>query len=916
MKIDSVGDVAIVYEMESPGGKVGHIDMGNQNYFPVNWKNDEYPSSHNNCSNDSCQSLQDGGCLCDTQVVQSVVFDAMPNDKVLLFNELSIGAYDPRENPTYTAMSNSAGIKAYTKNGKFNQATIFEVTDTFGRKFFYKNERSDVLMNGVFGTPTPYSFRNPPNFMSLIPTEATVRDAQYETEAVLDTYFYHDNTAPFLAVRLIQRFGISNPSPRYVREVAASFRKGRYEAMGQTFGVGKYGDLAATAAAIILDREARSSLLDLDPTHGSLKEPLLKVTALMRNLEFKSNAIHPNIQLINMERIIGQMAYELPTVFSFFLPEYEPDGPISAASLVSPEALVLDMPKIIGSLNGMISMIRYGLSACYSGFGVWVGSGGCYDNGSFNRASGKFNYFPENLQSAAGVVDEMATLLTSGRLSVENREILIDAYNAASNPGIGIRDVQQLLITSPEFHSTNTIKRKGESRPAYKPPEKSEEPYKAMIFIMLAGGCDSYNMLVPYTCKPSGNETDLYSQYLDIRQQVAMSHERLKPIKADNQVCEEFGIHENLDILETLYNDDDAIFFANAGVLNRPTTKSTYRNDHVTQLFAHNTMQQEAKRVDPFKDAKGTGIMGRITDALTNKGISTGSLAIDGTSIALVGYPGVSSPVSIIGQGGVNEFDPRPKNGDSLSQDSLIKGIENLNNATELDSGMFAETWSSLLLDSLRQNQKLYDTLQAVELSTTFPKNSLGRKLETVAKLIQTHKVRGTNRDVFYLQIGGFDTHSNVDASLIKRFSEINSALKAFVTELKEKELWNSVSLIETSDFARTLNPNGGDGTDHAWGGNYFMAGGAVKGGQVLGEYPSDLSPKGSQTLSRGRMIPTTSWDQIWNGIAQWMGVEVDDLDFVCPNRDKFPAESLFNEVDLFTTSGRELRSSKSKHLR
>ncbi len=71
----------------------------------------------------------------------------------------------------------------------------------------------------------------------------------------------------------------------------------------------------------------------------------------------------------------------------------------------------------------------------------------------------------------------------------------------------------------------------------------------------------------------------------------------------------------------------------------------------------------------------------------------------------------------------------------------------------------------------------------------------------------------------------GFDTHSSVEANLNNRFIEINGALEAFASEMKHMDMWKNVTLIQTSDFARTLSPNSGLGTDHAWGGNYIMMG-------------------------------------------------------------------------------------------
>ena len=161
-------------------------------------------------------------------------------------------------------------------------------------------------------------------------------DAEYETEGTLDHYFYHDNTAPFLAMRLIQRLTISNPSPRYILTVANAFKAGRYiVGNGQTFGIGTYGDMAATFASIYLDRESRSVVLDSDPAHGGLREPILKLVSVMRSMKFKSN--HPVTFLRRVKDSIGQLPHDFDSVFSFFLPEYKPFGRVGDATLVAPE---------------------------------------------------------------------------------------------------------------------------------------------------------------------------------------------------------------------------------------------------------------------------------------------------------------------------------------------------------------------------------------------------------------------------------------------------------------------------------------------------------------------------------------------------------------------------------------------------
>ncbi len=166
---------------------------------------------------------------------------------------------------------------------------------------------------------------------------------------MLDHYFYHENTAPFISKLLIQRLISSNPSPRYVGAVANAFKSGQYERNGVSFGTGTYGDLKSTFAAIYLDNEARDVLLDNEVSTGSLREPIMKVTAVFRSMEFQSDP--PLARIDKVMETIGQIAHKFTTVFSFFAPDYKPHGRVGNAELVSPEATLLIMPKILGLLN-------------------------------------------------------------------------------------------------------------------------------------------------------------------------------------------------------------------------------------------------------------------------------------------------------------------------------------------------------------------------------------------------------------------------------------------------------------------------------------------------------------------------------------------------------------------------------------
>lgn len=136
-------------------------------------------------------------------------------------------------------------------------------------------------------------------------------------------------------------------------------------------------------------------------------------------------------------------------------------------------------------------------------------------------------------------------------------------------------------------------------------------------------------------------------------------------------------------------------------------------------------------------------------------------------------------------------------------------------------------------------------------------------------------------------------------AGLASKLPELNDALTLFRDEMVNAKLWENVTVVLVSEFGRTLTANSGEGSDHGWGGNYFIMGGGVKGGQVLGEYPADLTPDGPVNIGRGRLIPTTSWEAIWNSVAQWMGLETpEELNYCLPNRG---SSKLYSKDDVFT---------------
>lgn len=203
--------------------------------------------------------LSDGLCQfgVSVQIGQLFQTDAELLSIDNLLSKAKTGAFPPTSEGE--DIGGIAGIRKHPP-GALSADTVFVVKDNFGRTRYLKNAVSMVSI----GNDGSLKIRNPISFFSL--SEHNVRDATYEVDAALEQYFYHTNTAPFLATRLAQRFGISNPSPRYTETIANAFRTGKYKHdSSEEFGSGKYGCLKATIAAILLDREATDRILDVDP---------------------------------------------------------------------------------------------------------------------------------------------------------------------------------------------------------------------------------------------------------------------------------------------------------------------------------------------------------------------------------------------------------------------------------------------------------------------------------------------------------------------------------------------------------------------------------------------------------------------------------------------------------------------------
>lgn len=300
-QVNARGWISVVHDVGNREVK-GRVRADVGTYFRVLWTDDSFPTIETCATVPGCE-VRESTCLCSTSVSTVATFETSMPSKEELLSKLHIGAADPTSSLEYIKCTStscaSAPFDVYfsATSQILDASTIFVLPDPVtGDTIHLMNSESTVSIGS-------YSFRNPPQFNTII--DQTARDAIYETDAVLRHYVSHSNTAPFVAMRLIQHLTTSNPSPRYVGVVSKAFSDGIYE----DFGSGEYGCLEAAVAATLLDQEARSTTLEYDATSGKSRSPLLKLMSIFRAMELgTSNGRSREIDLLFMTEKIGQVS--------------------------------------------------------------------------------------------------------------------------------------------------------------------------------------------------------------------------------------------------------------------------------------------------------------------------------------------------------------------------------------------------------------------------------------------------------------------------------------------------------------------------------------------------------------------------------------------------------------------------------
>ena len=412
--------------------------------------------------------------------------------------------------------------------------------------------------------------------------------------------------------------------------------------------------------------------------------------------------------------------------------------------------------------------------------------------------------------------------------------------------------------------------------------------YKALVCVFMFGGNDGNNTVIPI-------DSAGYAQYTAVRpvaSDINLAQAALLPIQPVNAGTP-FGLHPALGELQTLFNKGKLAVLANVGTLVQPITKADYAAGvRPLSLYSHSD-QQAQWQSSISTTVSGTGWGGRIADKTLSFNAASGFpvvTSLDGTVLFTTGQ--ATSPLSIPVSG---SFALAGYTTASAANNARLAAVQQLlalgsYNALVNDAN---DIGSQALNLSSTVNPILANANSTVAPLFAGLKTSTASQLLQVAKMIEARAATGAQRQIFFVQLGSFDTHGDQLNRQQALFAELSPALKAFYDATTALGVSGQVTTFTLSDFGRTFQPSSGGGTDHAWGNHHFIIGDAVHGGAFYGQYPQLALGGPSDVETRGRWLPTTSVDQYGATLAKWFGVAAADIGSVFPNLGKFATGDL-----------------------
>ncbi len=417
---------------------------------------------------------------------------------------------------------------------------------------------------------------------------------------------------------------------------------------------------------------------------------------------------------------------------------------------------------------------------------------------------------------------------------------------------------------------------------------QTADDYKALVCVFLFGGNDGNNMVVPV-------DSTGYAAYAAARGAIgagglALPADQLLPLAPASGTAAS-GLHPNLPELQTLWNSGALGVVFNVGTLLAPTTKAQYLANAVPipiSLLSHQD-QQHQWQTSLSDQYSQTGWGGRIADGLA-AGPLPSVISISGNQLFAVGAS--SSPLALPAAGG--SFALTGFNG-SAAANARLQAMEDVRMLQE--QNLIVQATQSEASRALSASALVAPVLAGTGSTTDGAfaglTSSIALQLKQVARMIQARQSLGVGRQIFFVSQSSYDTHNNQLNRQAALFADLSPALMAFYQATVQLGVAQQVTTFTLSDFARTLQPASGDGSDHAWGNHHLVLGGAVQGRQTYGAFPTLELGGPDDFTTQGRWVPTIAVDQYAATLATWFGVSAADLPTVLPYVSRYPTANL-----------------------
>lgn len=430
--------------------------------------------------------------------------------------------------------------------------------------------------------------------------------------------------------------------------------------------------------------------------------------------------------------------------------------------------------------------------------------------------------------------------------------------------------------------------------------------YKALVCVFLKGGLDHADMILPYdTASHSalqGIRTNLFGTYDVGSGNSSRDIENMLELDAaniDNFGGRKFALTPEFSDMHALFQSGDAAIVGNVGPLVEPVTRTTMDNfsaDIPDRLFSHNDQQSTWMSLGTEGAQLGWG--GQFLDVMLNADTTSNpifsAMSTSGNDVFLAGERARQFSAPVGNPESYKILTQKYRRGNARNSQVLVDALrDHLSSSGVTDSNLYMKDILGTNARAVENNETYINAIESsMGVSAEFPDNILGKQLKTVANTIAVRDALNVRRQIFYVAIGGFDTHDTQRNRVPALLSEIGSGIAAFKNSMVELGIWNDVTVFTASDFGRTLIDNG-DGTDHGWGGHHFVVGGSVNGQRIYGDIPeADLSAQ-TYTASRGRLIPTTSVDQYAASLGSWFGLAQSEMSEALPHLQNFSVKDL-----------------------